>query len=144
MERGEGGGDRERMGEETAEGMPPKNPLNWFGVLVPQSLRQSQENFIQGENKSHWEEYSYAVSHCWLAIIPPLLPPPSHLLFHPPPIPSFLTSPLPSPLSSLHELHSGYIVWRDCYTAGQTRVSESSVSHSLAQKTADQVETIIL
>ena len=25
-----------------------KNPLNWFGVLVPQALRQSQEHFIRG------------------------------------------------------------------------------------------------
>lgn len=28
---------------------PPPNPLAWFGVLVPPSLRQAQGSFIQGE-----------------------------------------------------------------------------------------------
>ena len=47
--RGGGGeGDKERRGEGVVEGEAPKDPLKWFGVLVPQSLRQSQENFIQG------------------------------------------------------------------------------------------------
>ena len=30
------------------EGDPPKDPLKWFGILVPQSLRHSQQCFIQG------------------------------------------------------------------------------------------------
>ena len=30
------------------EGEPPKDPLKWFGILVPQSLRHSQQCFIQG------------------------------------------------------------------------------------------------
>ena len=45
-EEGEGEG---RRGEGVAEGEPVKDPLKWFGVLVPQSLRQSQQNFIQSE-----------------------------------------------------------------------------------------------
>ena len=51
-EVGRGGGregDEERRGERVADKEnAPKDPLKWFGVLVPQSLRQSQENFIQG------------------------------------------------------------------------------------------------
>ena len=30
------------------EGEPLKDPLKWFGILVPQSLRHSQQCFIQG------------------------------------------------------------------------------------------------
>ena len=35
-------------GEGMVEGEPPKDPLRWFGVLVPRSLRHSQQSFIQG------------------------------------------------------------------------------------------------
>ena len=42
-------GDKERRRDGVAlEEKTPKDPLKWFGVLVPPSLRQSQENFIQG------------------------------------------------------------------------------------------------
>ena len=34
--------------EGVREGEPPKDPLKWFGILVPQSLRHSQQCFIQG------------------------------------------------------------------------------------------------
>eukprot|EP00026_Physarum_polycephalum_P002271 Phypoly_transcript_02277.p2 GENE.Phypoly_transcript_02277~~Phypoly_transcript_02277.p2 ORF type:complete len:313 (-),score=74.81 Phypoly_transcript_02277:59-997(-) len=40
--RGGGGGDSD---EEQEEEVKYKNPLNWFGVLVPQNLRQAQTDF---------------------------------------------------------------------------------------------------
>ena len=41
--------ERRRDGGEGSEGKAAvKNPLNWFGVLVPQALRQSQKHFIRG------------------------------------------------------------------------------------------------
>lgn len=47
VERGaERGG--EMGGEDTTERNPTKDPLNWFGILVPQSLRNSQKQFIHG------------------------------------------------------------------------------------------------
>ena len=44
------GEDEEGM----VEGEPPKDPLRWFGVLVPQSLRHSQKSFIQGPHVLHF------------------------------------------------------------------------------------------
>ncbi|XP_074023158.1 coiled-coil domain-containing protein 115, partial [Numenius arquata] len=50
----EGGGSdglRQRRGPPAKGGVsprPPPDPLNWFGVLVPPSLRQAQGSFVQG------------------------------------------------------------------------------------------------
>ena len=47
--------EEERAEEEkegVREGDPPKDPLKWFGILVPQSLRHSQQCFIQGRQTS--------------------------------------------------------------------------------------------
>lgn len=49
----QGGGDglRQRRGPPEKGGAPPRappDPLAWFGVLVPPSLRQAQGSFIQG------------------------------------------------------------------------------------------------
>ena len=40
------GGVEEVRGE---AGDRSKNPLNWFGVLIPQALKQSQEHFVRGQ-----------------------------------------------------------------------------------------------
>ena len=48
--------EEERAEEEkegVREGEPPKDPLKWFGILVPQSLRHSQQCFIQGKQTSY-------------------------------------------------------------------------------------------
>lgn len=45
-------GLRQRRGPPEKGGAPPRappDPLAWFGVLVPPSLRQAQGSFIQGE-----------------------------------------------------------------------------------------------
>lgn len=52
---------RRRKGEESIEDVPLgkskevkeelKDPIKWFGILVPQSLRQAQQHFVQGECK---------------------------------------------------------------------------------------------
>lgn len=52
---------RRRKGEESIEDVPPagqkgvacggeemKDPIKWFGILVPQNLRRSQQCFIEG------------------------------------------------------------------------------------------------
>ena len=44
--------EREEEKEGVREGEPPKDPLKWFGILVPQSLRHSQQCFIQGRQTS--------------------------------------------------------------------------------------------
>lgn len=46
-------GDEEMVGEDMAERNVTKDPLNWFGILVPQSLRHSQKQFIHGKPQSH-------------------------------------------------------------------------------------------
>ena len=40
--------EEQEMEKGVREGEPPKDPLKWFGILVPQSLRHSQQCFIQG------------------------------------------------------------------------------------------------
>lgn len=41
---------QEETGEETYEVKKEiKDPIKWFGILVPQSLRQSQQHFIRGQ-----------------------------------------------------------------------------------------------
>ena len=47
-EAGEGVEEVVREGGVIVEGEPTKDPLKWFGVLVPQSLRQSQLCFSRG------------------------------------------------------------------------------------------------
>lgn len=52
------GGLRQRRGQEENSGpppqknppprRPPQDPLTWFGVLVPRSLRQAQGSFVEG------------------------------------------------------------------------------------------------
>ena len=39
----------EKDGEGVVEGEETKDPIKWFGILVPQSLRRSQQCFIEGE-----------------------------------------------------------------------------------------------
>ncbi|KAM9250190.1 coiled-coil domain-containing protein 115 [Cariama cristata] len=49
--RGGGDGLRQRRGPPEKGGAPPRappDPLSWFGVLVPPSLRQAQRSFSQG------------------------------------------------------------------------------------------------
>jgi len=36
-----------------------KDPLKWFGLLVPPSLRTAQKNFIEGKPAVHDHYYSY-------------------------------------------------------------------------------------
>lgn len=43
--------DLESDEQEGREREGRKNPLNWFGILVPQNLRQSQQNFIKGRKE---------------------------------------------------------------------------------------------
>ena len=47
---GEGEGEGEGGGEEGVKEELPfiKDPLRWFGVLLPQNLPQAQKNFIEG------------------------------------------------------------------------------------------------
>ena len=51
-----GDGLRRRKGEESVEDVPMeevrevKDPIKWFGILVPQNLRRSQQQFIQGKS----------------------------------------------------------------------------------------------
>ena len=45
---------RPREGEGRAPGV--KSPLDWFGVLVPQALRHSQEHFIRGWSVTRFTE----------------------------------------------------------------------------------------
>lgn len=49
--------EEEREEEGVREGEPPKDPLKWFGILVPQSLRHSQQCFIQGRQTSSLNIY---------------------------------------------------------------------------------------
>ena len=51
--------------DRTMEGEEPKDPLKWFGILVPRSLRQSQQNFIQGKCVMMHLYHSPLLSHIW-------------------------------------------------------------------------------
>uniref|UniRef100_A0A8C3UT97 Vacuolar ATPase assembly protein VMA22 n=1 Tax=Catharus ustulatus TaxID=91951 RepID=A0A8C3UT97_CATUS len=49
---------RQRRGAPERGGSPPRpppDPLSWFGVLVPPSLRQAQGSFQKGEDWGDWE-----------------------------------------------------------------------------------------
>lgn len=53
-EPGDGVEEVEMRVEGGGEGRnPTKDPLNWFGILVPQSLRHSQDQFIRGKSRLH-------------------------------------------------------------------------------------------
>lgn len=46
-------GDGTHVTKTTLEEEEPKDPLKWFGILLPSSLRQSQQNFIRGMIRSY-------------------------------------------------------------------------------------------
>ncbi len=47
--KGEAGGSIEEVGGGSQEvGKEVKDPIKWFGILVPQNLRRSQQCFVQG------------------------------------------------------------------------------------------------
>lgn len=82
----EGGALRKRKGEEGIEEVitnqevsrEVKDPLKWFGILVPQTLRRSQQCFVQGMH------VGYAFVKCVKFLFSPPFPAPSLPLPSPP------------------------------------------------------------
>uniref|UniRef100_A0A670Z721 Vacuolar ATPase assembly protein VMA22 n=1 Tax=Pseudonaja textilis TaxID=8673 RepID=A0A670Z721_PSETE len=53
-----------------AETLGHQDPLNWFGILVPQSLRQAQKTFREGEANGSWDNHNERHLHFCPLLIP--------------------------------------------------------------------------